>query len=321
MKFPSYLSKILVFCLLVSVIPGNITSVNAQTNDTLGEDIFIETQIDTNALANLETDELNEDLSTELGKDYIFTEGSNLNINVNDSDNEKLVIETNLSSNEMTAKVDVGINLETSEIIIESSYEENDKNQFNKFNVNILESEGEEFIALFTNIDTGETYEVNSNELQASAVPYLVYVLGGAVVKYAIKKVGGKAALQIGKKVFYKKASSAAKSAAKNFTNVTTSVGGGKNVYFTKSKMEHILKNHHPKYWTGSSNKSFFDSDLSVSSVKSIVTNVINSNKTKIKDALKAGKSVDVVKTINGVKYKVNIGKDGYVKTAYPVPK
>ncbi|MCM3178555.1 hypothetical protein [Cytobacillus horneckiae] len=138
MKFPSYLSKILVFCLLVSVIPGNITSVNAQTNDTLGEDIFIETQIDTNALANLETDELNEDLSTELGKDYIFTEGSNLNINVNDSDNEKLVIETNLSSNEMTAKVDVGINLETSEIIIESSYEENDKNQFNKFNVNIF---------------------------------------------------------------------------------------------------------------------------------------------------------------------------------------
>ncbi|MCM3178556.1 hypothetical protein [Cytobacillus horneckiae] len=85
--------------------------------------------------------------------------------------------------------------------------------------------------------------------------------------------------------------------------------------------MEHILKNHHPKYWTGSSNKSFFDSDLSVSSVKSIVTNVINSNKTKIKDALKAGKSVDVFKTINGVKYKVNIGKDGYVKTAYPVPK
>lgn len=47
--------------------------------------------------------------------------------------------------------------------------------------------------------------------------------------------------------------------------------------------------------------------------------NVINSNKTKISTALSKGKPVDIYKTINGIKYKVHIGKDGYVKSAYPV--
>ncbi|MFP3719225.1 hypothetical protein [Niallia circulans] len=83
--------------------------------------------------------------------------------------------------------------------------------------------------------------------------------------------------------------------------------------------MQHILQNHHPSYWTGKSGKSMFDPSLSVNQVKNIVTNVINSNKTTIGNALKKGNSVNVYKTINGIKYKVNIGKDEYVKSAYPV--
>ena len=56
-----------------------------------------------------------------------------------------------------------------------------------------------------------------------------------------------------------------------------------------------------------------------VNQVKNIVTNVINSNKTKISTELSKGKPVDIYKTINGIKYKVHIGKDGYVKSAYLV--
>jgi len=83
--------------------------------------------------------------------------------------------------------------------------------------------------------------------------------------------------------------------------------------------MRHILEGHHPKYWTGKEKPSMFDPKLDVNDVKNIVTNTINSNKAKIGTALKNGKSVSAYKTINGVKYEVHIGKNGYVKSAYPV--
>lgn len=83
--------------------------------------------------------------------------------------------------------------------------------------------------------------------------------------------------------------------------------------------MQHILQNHHPNYWTGKSGKSMFDPKLNVNDVKNIVTNTINSNKTKIGNALKKGESINVYKTINGVKYRVHIAKNGYVSTAHPV--
>ncbi|AXI38424.1 hypothetical protein CX649_01415 [Bacillaceae bacterium ZC4] len=72
-------------------------------------------------------------------------------------------------------------------------------------------------------------------------MPYFVYLLGGAVLRYTIKKIGSKTVLQIGKKTFLKKSSSAAKNAVKTFRNVSYNVGGGKKVIFTKVKMEHIL--------------------------------------------------------------------------------
>ena len=85
--------------------------------------------------------------------------------------------------------------------------------------------------------------------------------------------------------------------------------------------MEHILQNHHPKYWIGENRKTFFDPDFSVNDIKNIVTNVINSNKKNIKNNLEKGKKVNVFKKINGVEYQVHIGKDGYVKSAYPIGK
>lgn len=75
--------------------------------------------------------------------------------------------------------------------------------------------------------------------------------------------------------------------------------------------MQHILLNHHPNYWTGKGGKSMFDPKLNVNDVKNIVTNTINSNKIKIGNALKKGESINVYETINGVKYRVHIAKNG----------
>jgi len=61
--------------------------------------------------------------------------------------------------------------------------------------VSVLESEGDSFIAIFTDLKTGEQYEYNTTKLQASAVQYFVYLLGGAVLRYTIKKIGSKTVL------------------------------------------------------------------------------------------------------------------------------
>lgn len=236
----------------------------------------------------------------------------------NDSE-ENLTIETEVENEDVKASIELDISRETEEIVIRSEVEEAEAFQKNEYRVDVLESEGDKFIATFTDLETGEVYEVNSTELQASVVPYLVYILGGLVIKCAVKKIGSKLALKIGKKTFYQKLKKSSKSVTKTYSPVSYSVGGGNKVTFSKAKMEHILQNHHPKYWIGENRKTFFDPDFSVNDIKNIVTNVIN--KKIIKNILEKGKKVNVFKKINGVEYQVHIGKDGYVKSAYTIEK
>ena len=48
------------------------------------------------------------------------------------------------------------------------------------------------FVATFKNVETGEEYTYDSTMLQASAVPVLVYIVGAALVRVVITKVGKK---------------------------------------------------------------------------------------------------------------------------------
>ncbi|MFZ3587831.1 RHS repeat domain-containing protein [Bacillus sp. DJP31] len=148
--------------------------------------------------------------------------------------------------------------------------------------------------------------------------PVLVYFIGAAVARAAIQYIGKKAILKIGSRTFKAVSGNAAKKATVNFANATINVGS-KKVYFTKAKMQHIIKNHHPSYWTGSKGKSMFDPSLRVSDIKNIVMTVIRKNKTTINSSLKKGKGVNVRWTVNGIKYEVRISSEGYVSSAYPV--
>ena len=218
----------------------------------------------------------------------------------------------------IAAKFELEFSFETEEIIMTSEYLEEGQVVEGKYEIEILEINEDSYVFNFIDLNTGEEYIVDSTQIEASALPVIVYFIGSQVARITVQHIGKKAILKIGKKTFQAKSKDAAKKATVNFSNVTIKAGG-KNVYFTKAKMQHILQNHHPNYWTGKGGKSMFDPSLSVNGVKNIVTNVINSNKTTIGNALKKGNSVNVYKTINGIKYKVNIGKDGYVKSAYPV--
>lgn len=127
-----------------------------------------------------------------------------------------------------------------------------------------------------------------------------------------------KAAIKIGTKTFIAVSSSAAKKATVNFVNSNIAVGSSK-VVLSKAKMQHILKNHHPSYWTGAKNKSMFDPSLRVNDIKNIVNSVVRQNSSTISRNLAKGIGSDVRGTVNGVNYFVRIGKNGYVQSAYPV--
>lgn len=269
-------------------------------------------------LTKEEQDAVEESLTDELITELNTEDNEELHVEVADVSSDSLVVETTYEDDEYEAKLDLEFSLETEEIILTAEYVEEGQAVNGQYEIEILEVNEESYVFNFIDLNTKEELIVDSAQLEASALPVVVYFIGAQVVRVTVQHIGKKAIIQVGKKTFQAKSKDAAKKAAVNFSNVTINAGG-RNVYFTKAKMEHILQNHHPHYWTGKGNKSMFDPSLSVNQVKNIVTNVINSNKTTIGNALKKGSSVNVYKTINGIKYKVNIGKDGYVKTAHPV--
>ena len=108
-------------------------------------------------MPNLLNEELNE-ASIFSGEDEIITTVSN------DSE-ENLTIETEVENEDVKASIELDISRETEEIVIRSEVEEAEAFQKNEYRVEVLESEGDKFIATFTDLETGEVYEVNSTEL------------------------------------------------------------------------------------------------------------------------------------------------------------
>lgn len=304
------LSILLIICLTVALIPHEFLNVvSAEGKDNESEVLLLpEEQEDIKI-------ELNEELVSELNT----SNSEELEVEVTEVSNETIVVETDYDDNLEQVNFETVFNLDSENIKLQAEYiDEDGKTYYEDYSVEVIEINDDSYIFNFINLKTKEETIVDSTQIQASAVPVFVYFVGAQIVRITIQKIGKKAVLKIGKKVFQQKSKDAAKKATTNFKNFSTKAGG-KDINFTKAKMQHILQNHHPNYWTGKSGKSMFDPKLNVNDVKNIVTNTINSNKTKIGNALKKGESINVYKTINGVKYKVHIAKNGYVSTAHPV--
>lgn len=301
------ISVLLVFLLVSSLLPSTLA--NAAQGENQSIKIFdLEEQKDIEAT-------LDEELTQELNT----VNSDELEIEVADVTSDAIVVESSYEDKDINVNIELEFDYAQETIVMETKHFEGNETLYGEYEIEVVDiNEDESYILNFIDLKTGEEHTVDSTQVQASAVPILVYMIGAQVVRVTITHVGKKAVLKIGSKTFQKKTKDAAIKATSNFSTWTTKAGG-KTVTFSKAKMQHVLKNHHPNYWTGASGKSMFDPKLNVNDVKNIVTKTINSNKTTIGNALKKGNSVNVYKTINGIKYKVNIGKDGYVKTAHPV--
>lgn len=291
----------------------------AQEYDVVTNEPIVVISIDD--IHDVNTEEYQQELYDELNKNLIYSDDSAINIRNIEIYNQELLVQTTFVSEALKADLDIKFDSESEEIVIDSVIEENGTVEQNHYRVTMQQLEDDHYSTIFTDLETHETYESNPSKLQAHVIPPLVYLIGGAVVRYTVQKFGFKQVLKIGKRTFFSKSKDAAKKAVANFADITLDVGGGKKVYFTKAKMRHILENHHPNYWTGNEGKTFFDPDLSVNDIKNIVTRVINNNKSAISKSLNNSQGIRVHGKVNGINYRVYVDKDGTISSAYPVGK
>lgn len=317
MKWKKHFISIIIAGLLFANIGPNLIA--AQEYEVMSEEPIVMVSIDDIHDVNIEV--YQQELYDELNKNLIYSDDSTMNIRNIEIYNSELLVQTTFESEALKADLDIKFDSESEEILIDSVIEENGIVEHNNYRVTMQQLEEDYYSTIFTDLETQETYESNPAILQPHVIPPLVYLIGGAIVRYTVQKFGFKQVLKIGKRTFFSKSKDAAKKAVVNFTDVTIDVGAGKRVYFTKANMRHILERHHPNYWTGNEGKTFFDPDLSVNDIKNIVTTVINNNKSAISRQLNKQEGIKVRAKVNRVEYEVYINKHGHVNSAYPPAK
>ena len=133
----------------------------------------------------------------------------------------------------------------------------------------------------------------------------------GLIGKVVLK--AGKYVVKVGQKIYKAQKISKAQNALKSFKSANINIGSGKTVVLQKSSMEHILINHHPKYWTGSKDKTLFNPDLSISDIRSMAISIVNKGRSDINSK---GYGV-ITKKVDGQNYKLVV-KAFRVTTFYP---
>ncbi|MFC0559111.1 SAR2788 family putative toxin [Halalkalibacter alkalisediminis] len=124
-------------------------------------------------------------------------DAEDLEIEVVDLKEESMLIETNFEAEDLEANLENDIDLETEEILLASEIVENEEGTINEYSVDVIESEGDTFIAIFRDLNTGEEYEVNTAGGQDSAIPVVMYYLGAATLRVAVQYIA-KGYLKIG---------------------------------------------------------------------------------------------------------------------------
>lgn len=214
--------------MLLSIAP-NIAVVRASTNQDLNN-----TEIDTNSIE----EEIEQDFGVNVSEELTF--------NVKEYQNT-VVVDTTLVTEDINVLTEVEYNLEAETILLNGIVEEDGKETNENFEVIVHEVEGENFSATFIDQNTGEIYDMNTIEAQASAVPLvIVAAVARYGITYAIKKYGKKAATNAVK--------------SKSYGQVLSSVSK-----LDKNKRDHIMQAKHD--WHKVTNNNWTDISKVISHV------------------------------------------------------
>ncbi|MGH0590024.1 SAR2788 family putative toxin [Bacillus mycoides] len=178
-----WLIKIMILTLFITLIPNFgiiVREANAATQETDLIDQNVEQQVDSSV-----------------------SEG--LNVEVITDNSAEIIVESAVNAEDFTASTDVSLDKETGDIQVNGNFiDENGEEIKVNFDVEVIESNEEVFIADFKDQKTGKIYEYDTTKLQASvipAVPVVLALVARAGIQAAIKKWGKTALRQVSKQL------------------------------------------------------------------------------------------------------------------------
>lgn len=149
---------------------------------------------------------------------------------------------------------------------------------------------------------------------QAKWIPIAI-AIGGVIIR-GVASVAAKNltknSIKIAGKTYKGQPKKKAKKALKDYKGDTFKVGKtGKVVKMGSNTLEHILVEHHLKYWKGEEKKTFFDPNLKIKTIRNYMKQTISTNVKNIKNgSKKKGAIITITKKINKVTYKMAIRVD-----------
>lgn len=106
---------------------------------------------------------------------------------------DEATIQTNIETDDLSVDGELELDLESSDMVVSAEAEDDSGELIQKeFEVQLHEVDGEDFTATLKDTETGEEFEVNITQLQASWYPLIIIAIYVARygIKYAIKKYG-----------------------------------------------------------------------------------------------------------------------------------
>ncbi|MBP3953140.1 SAR2788 family putative toxin [Bacillus suaedae] len=294
------LIKLLVATLLFTSIAG--VSPTAFAEEPKTEDPFESAQpIDVNFEESVEEVSSDDDTivyevtAEELG---INNDSFKMVVEESTEEAEEMTVYSEFETGYLSFASELSINIDTGDFhVTEEQTSETGQVTETTYDIFFNEIEGENFIAYLIDRNTGELYEVNTIDAQASAIPVLALVLKQGA-KWAIKKYGKKALIS----AFGKYALS---NAIKKVAKLTV-----------KDKHLKSDKRGYQKFNTDSQTtaKGWIKEALQKASVSNFEIN--DNEKLSFKFEVNLGKKVG---TKGETKIRIVIGYDGKIWTAFPV--
>jgi hypothetical protein len=336
MKHTKLISLSLVFLLVFAILPdfqGVNTALASESEDWYefeyddieefyGNEILLNNNSDIDQIVELQFDNeeiSNNELEEIISDEMNLEEVEELSLEVNEFTESNLVIDSTYETEEIVADFQIELEADNlDEVTLNGEVIEDGEVNSYDYTVEILDANEDEFRAIFIDSVTGEVFEYDSTLLNAHALPAIFVVIGGAVIRTVVKQVGKKLVINIGKRKFMQVAGKTVNSALKNYRAFSVKAGSY-SINVSKSKMKHILQNHHPRYWKGNrKGRTHFDPDLSINNVKEIVNNGLKKNASTISKNIRAGKPSTITVKYRKTTYIIKVDNKGNLQTAYP---
>lgn len=209
MNTKDILIKFIIVSLILQIVSGaNISLVTAEAENEntledkqisfgLNNNDFEITDVDNEEYSSYENlqydleivEELEKDLIEDLEEDLIVSKDDILDVEINELEEQTLLMDTEYKNEDIEAIFEVVYDINdltfnmTSEIIEDNEIIQSD------FSVNVLVSNDDQFVATFTDKETGDEFLYDSTKIAASALPAVAYVIGGIIVKAVMKQI------------------------------------------------------------------------------------------------------------------------------------